>query len=44
MSLNTLDKDEIIQFSKLAYDWWDEEGSMSFLHAMSEIRLSLIHI
>ena len=42
MSLNTLDKDEIIQFSKLANDWWDEEGSMSFLHAMSEIRTKFI--
>ena len=44
MSLNTLDKDEIIQFSKLANDWWDEEGSMSFLHAMSEIRTTFIKI
>jgi 2-polyprenyl-6-hydroxyphenyl methylase / 3-demethylubiquinone-9 3-methyltransferase len=42
MSLNTLDKDEIIQFSKLANDWWDEEGSMSFLHSMSEIRTKYI--
>jgi len=42
MSLNTLDKDEIIQFSKLANDWWDEEGRMSFLHAMSEIRTKFI--
>jgi len=42
MLLNTLDKDEIIQFSKLANDWWDEEGSMSFLHAMSEIRTKFI--
>jgi 2-polyprenyl-6-hydroxyphenyl methylase/3-demethylubiquinone-9 3-methyltransferase len=44
MSLNTLDKDEIIQFSKLANHWWDEEGSMSFLHAMSEIRTKFIKI
>ena len=44
MSLNTLDKDEIIQFSKLANDWWDEEGSMSFLHSMSEIRTKFIKI
>ena len=42
MPLNTLDKDEIIQFSRLANDWWDEEGSMSFLHAMSEIRTKFI--
>ena len=44
MSLNTLDKDEIIQFSRLADDWWDEEGSMAFLHAMSEIRTKFIKI
>ena len=44
MSLNTLDKDEIIQFSRLANDWWDEEGSISFLHAMSEIRTKFIKI
>ena len=42
MSLNTLDKDEIIQFSKLADDWWNEEGSMSFLHSMSKIRTKYI--
>ena len=32
----------IIFFSKLANDWWDEEGSMSFLHSMSEIRTKYI--
>ena len=42
MSLDTLDKDEIIQFSKLADDWWNEEGSMSFLHAMSKVRTRYI--
>ena len=44
MPLNTLDKDEIIQFSRLANDWWDEEGRMSFLHDMSEIRTKFIKI
>ena len=44
MSLSTVDKDEIIQFSKLANNWWDEEGSMSFLHAMSEIRTKFIKL
>ena len=42
MSIDTLDKDEIIQFSKLADDWWNEEGSMSFLHSMSETRTRYI--
>ena len=30
MSLDTLDKDEIIQFSKLADDWWNEERKYVF--------------
>lgn len=42
MSLDTLDKDEIKQFSKLANDWWNEEGSMSFLHSMSKVRTKYI--
>ena len=42
MLLDTLDKDEIKRFSKLANDWWDEEGSMSFLHSMSETRTRYI--
>lgn len=44
MPLSTVDKEEIIQFSKLANDWWDEEGSMSFLHSMSEIRTKFIKL
>ena len=42
MLLDTLDSDEIKRFSKLANDWWNEEGSMSFLHSMSEIRTKYI--
>ena len=38
MSLDTLDKDEIIQFSKLADDWWNEEGPWNDLsmHSIEE--------
>jgi len=42
MSLNTTDKKEIKLFDSLADEWWDEEGSMSFLHSMSEIRTKFI--
>ncbi len=42
MSLNTTDKKEIKLFDSLADEWWDEEGSMSFLHSMSEIRNKFI--
>ncbi len=42
MSLNTTDKKEIKLFDSLADEWWDEEGSMSFLHSMSEIRTQFI--
>ena len=42
MSLNTTDNKEIKLFDSLADEWWDEEGSMSFLHSMSEIRTQFI--
>ena len=42
MSLNTTDNKEIKLFDSLAEEWWDEEGSMSFLHSMSEIRTKFI--
>ncbi len=42
MPLNTTDNKEIKLFDSLADEWWDEEGSMSFLHSMSEIRTQFI--
>ncbi|MBF86751.1 MAG: bifunctional 3-demethylubiquinol 3-O-methyltransferase/2-polyprenyl-6-hydroxyphenol methylase [Pelagibacterales bacterium] len=42
MPLNTTDNKEIKLFNSLADEWWDEEGSMSFLHSMSEIRTKFI--
>ena len=42
MPLNTTDNKEIKLFDSLADEWWDEEGSMSFLHSMSEIRTKFI--
>ena len=38
----TVDKNEVNLFESIADEWWDEKGSMSFLHAMSEIRTKFI--
>jgi len=38
----TVDKNEVNLFESMADEWWDETGSMSFLHAMSEIRTQFI--
>ena len=42
MHSETLDEEEVRLFNRLAEDWWDEEGEMSFLHSMSEIRMTYI--
>lgn len=42
MCSKTLDREEIKLFNSLAIDWWNEEGKMSVLHAMSEARMSYI--
>ena len=42
MRSETLDEEEVRLFNRLAEDWWDEEGEMSFLHSMSEIRMTYI--
>ena len=42
MHSETLDEEEVRLFNRLAKDWWDEEGEMSFLHSMSEIRMTYI--
>ena len=42
MSLKTSDKKEIELFDRISNEWWDEDGSMSFLHAMSEVRTKFI--
>ena len=42
MCSKTLDREEIKLFNSLATDWWNEDGKMSVLHAMSEARMSYI--
>lgn len=42
MSHKTLDKKEIELFNSISSEWWDEEGSMSFLHSMSEVRTGFV--
>jgi len=44
MSLKTSDENEIELFNRLSSEWWDEDGSMSFLHAMSEVRTKFIKL
>ena len=44
MRFETLDEEEVRLFGRLAEDWWDEDGEMSFLHSMSEIRMTYIEI
>ena len=39
---NTIDKQEIEQFSSLSDEWWDKSGSFSALHKMSNARIQFI--
>jgi len=39
---NTIDKQEIEQFSSLSNEWWDKSGSFSALHKMSNARIEFI--
>ena len=39
---NTIDKQEIEQFSSLSNQWWDKSGSFSALHKMSNARIQFI--
>jgi len=39
---STVDKDEIERFSRIAEEWWDENGKFRPLHRMNPIRLSYI--
>ena len=37
-----MDREEFKLFNSWATDWWNEDGKMSVLHAMSEARMSYI--
>ena len=39
---NTIDKQEIEQFSFLSEKWWDKSGPFSALHKMSNVRIEFI--
>ena len=39
---NTMDKEELANFAKLAASWWDETGEFEALHAMNKLRIPFI--
>ena len=42
MKSNTINKEEIEKFSKIAEEWWDPEGKFKPLHKFNPIRISYI--
>jgi len=42
MKTNTINKEEIEKFSKIAEEWWDPEGKFKPLHKFNPIRISYI--
>ena len=42
MKNNTINKEEIEKFSKIAEEWWDPEGKFKPLHKFNPIRISYI--
>jgi len=42
MAINTINKEEIEKFSKLAEEWWDPDGKFKPLHKFNPIRIELI--
>ena len=42
MANNTINKKEIEKFSKLADEWWDQEGKFKPLHKFNPIRIEYI--
>ncbi len=42
MANNTINKEEIEKFSKLAEEWWDPDGKFKPLHKFNPIRIELI--
>jgi 2-polyprenyl-6-hydroxyphenyl methylase/3-demethylubiquinone-9 3-methyltransferase len=39
---NTIDNDEIERFSRIAEEWWDENGKFKPLHRMGHVRLQYL--
>ena len=42
MKINTINKEEIEKFSKIAEEWWNPEGKFKPLHKFNPIRISYI--
>ena len=42
MKTNTINKQEIEKFNRLAEEWWDPEGKFKPLHKFNPIRISYI--
>ena len=42
MKNNTINKEEIDKFSKIAEEWWNPEGKFKPLHKFNPIRISYI--
>ena len=42
MASNTINREEIEKFSKLAEEWWDPEGKFKPLHKFNPIRIAYI--
>ena len=42
MKSNTINKEEIEKFSKIAEEWWDPQGKFKPLHKFNPIRISYI--
>ena len=42
MKINTINKEEIEKFSKIAEEWWNPTGKFKPLHKFNPIRISYI--
>ena len=40
--VSTVDKEEIKNFDKIAYEWWNPKGDFQPLHSLNPIRLTYI--
>ena len=41
-AINTVDKDEVERFSRIADEWWDERGKFAPLHKINPLRVAYI--
>ena len=43
MSDNTINKEEVEKFSKIAEEWWNPNGKFKPLHKFNPIRICLLY-